>query len=173
MNLTNQQLIHRAYLGSPLWAKKRLEALEHHGAICARCGSHGSDVHHKTYERTGGNELMTDLEVLCRPCHETHHRVERAIRGHKNRRKGINVTALIRYLTQRQKNILCERFSLTDSELYAAVVTLANSRLTREAVAMVGKDYAYISQRKQSMHTVRQRDRSRWGGPKHHAKTMC
>jgi hypothetical protein len=62
MNLTDEQLIHRAYLASPLWAEKRIEALTFHGAICARCGSHGSDVHHKTYERTGGEELMTDLE---------------------------------------------------------------------------------------------------------------
>jgi hypothetical protein len=31
------------------------------------------DVHHKTYERFGGDERMDDLEVLCRFCHIKHH----------------------------------------------------------------------------------------------------
>jgi 5-methylcytosine-specific restriction endonuclease McrA len=31
------------------------------------------DVHHLTYDRFGGDEYMTDLKVLCRPCHEAAH----------------------------------------------------------------------------------------------------
>ena len=31
------------------------------------------DVHHLTYDRFGGDERMTDLQVLCRPCHNQAH----------------------------------------------------------------------------------------------------
>ena len=30
-------------------------------------------VHHKTYVRFGGDELDSDLEVLCTYCHRAHH----------------------------------------------------------------------------------------------------
>jgi 5-methylcytosine-specific restriction endonuclease McrA len=40
---------------------------------CARCGWTGKlDLHHRTYERLG-RERLTDLEPLCRHCHDREH----------------------------------------------------------------------------------------------------
>ena len=39
------------------------------------CGETDVDLHHKTYERIG-SELLTDLEPLCRPCHNALHVLE-------------------------------------------------------------------------------------------------
>jgi len=40
---------------------------------CETCSSpHPLDVHHLTYERLG-NELLADVSVLCRPCHDKTH----------------------------------------------------------------------------------------------------
>jgi len=69
--LTNgQKWYYDTYLKSPHWiataAKKRKQA----GYKCERCHQHKQlDVHHKTYERRG-HELMSDLEALCRECHD-------------------------------------------------------------------------------------------------------
>ncbi len=61
------------YLLTPHWKKKRTAARKHHGVKCNRCGSRKNlHVHHKTYERLGA-ELMSDLELLCRGCHENEH----------------------------------------------------------------------------------------------------
>ena len=41
---------------------------------CEQCGARDRlDVHHLTYDRFGGDERMTDLQVLCRPCHNAAH----------------------------------------------------------------------------------------------------
>jgi choline dehydrogenase-like flavoprotein len=47
---------------------------------CEGCGTtHSLELHHKTYERLS-RELLSDLELLCKSCHETADR-ERAQRG--------------------------------------------------------------------------------------------
>ena len=52
------------------------------GARCERCGHpHSLELHHKTYERLG-RELTSDLEVLCRRCHESADK-ERALEGQR------------------------------------------------------------------------------------------
>lgn len=147
--LSNRQLIHRAYLSSELWKKKRIEAIEHYGTICARCGSYGTDVHHKTYARTGGNELMTDLEILCRPCHETHHRVERSTRQTKRGRKSLNRKALLRFLTPLHRKNLIERFQLSgEGELYLRIVhNRKRDPLIFEAQRLLGVRDSYCSVR--------------------------
>lgn len=44
-----------------------------HGAYCAICGkSRNIEVHHKTYAREG-RELLDDLVVICRSCHNLQH----------------------------------------------------------------------------------------------------
>lgn len=59
------------YLDSPTWQTKRQETIARAGHKCQLCGADTRlDVHHNTYERFGGNELPTDLVVLCRSCHE-------------------------------------------------------------------------------------------------------
>lgn len=111
--LTSNQLIHRQYLESPLWQEKRKQALAHYGPVCNRCKRYGTDVHHKTYERVGGDELMEDLEILCRSCHEAHHRVERATRTRRCHKRELHVSGAVRYLTPAQKRELMQRFNFS------------------------------------------------------------
>lgn len=63
-----------AYLQTPEWKKKRARALLIAGYRCQICNVSGLlNVHHRTYERLGC-EWLTDLLVLCQPCHETFHK---------------------------------------------------------------------------------------------------
>lgn len=60
------------YLRSHAWANRRKAAI---GAqhTCSHCGSSSDlQVHHLSYERLG-EELPTDLMVLCKNCHEAVH----------------------------------------------------------------------------------------------------
>lgn len=62
------------YLKSAHWAKVRSAALAYADHRCQVCnGRTQLDVHHRTYERLG-REKPSDVTVLCRRCHETHHR---------------------------------------------------------------------------------------------------
>jgi 5-methylcytosine-specific restriction endonuclease McrA len=68
------------YIKSARW-RNISEAMKKHAKyVCARCKTHTPilEVHHKNYERLG-NERMSDLEVLCMPCHNNadRQRVER------------------------------------------------------------------------------------------------
>ncbi len=109
-NLTERQVQHRAYLKSPLWRKIRASAIEHYGEVCAKCGEHGNDVHHLTYDRVGGEELLEDLQVLCRECHEAIHAIERTTRKQKTKRLGCTVEVLYANLTDEQKRQIEEKF---------------------------------------------------------------
>src|SRR5574337_534896 len=61
------------YLKTPGWQAKRKRTLEFYGRRCAVCYKGGLvDIHHRTYNRLG-NELDTDLIVLCRECHKLFH----------------------------------------------------------------------------------------------------
>ncbi len=61
------------YCRSKEWRKRRLEALEAGGYICARCeDTDNLQVHHLNYDRLGA-ELPEDLEVLCIDCHREAH----------------------------------------------------------------------------------------------------
>lgn len=112
---------------------------------------------------------MDDLEVLCRPCHETHHRVERATRGAATRKgkRGICVTALARYLTPKQRAVLQSRFGMQWGQIYEAIISQHTPAITLAALDMAGKEYAYVH-RKKGYGT-----RSNWKQAKHHAKLMA
>ena len=118
--LTLNQATHREFIQSPLWKEIRAKAFEFHGHNCASCGNTASDIHHKTYERFGGRELMTDLEPLCRNCHEAKHAVERAGRTRRRKRRPcLRAVAAYRYLTASQKRILMEKFRIvSETELF-------------------------------------------------------
>lgn len=71
------------YIQSPEWRQKRREAITRAMNRCERCqrlshDNRGLEVHHKTYKNFG-NEPLTDLEALCKNCHE---------RADEERRKG-------------------------------------------------------------------------------------
>lgn len=64
---------YKRYIASSKWYYKRMDALEFHGKKCKACGSvQKLDVHHLTYDRLG-NEFLSDLIILCRPCHDEEH----------------------------------------------------------------------------------------------------
>jgi len=144
--LSVKQELHREYLKSSVWKKIRLAALKHYGAICSKCGEFGSDVHHKTYQRWGGNEKMEDLEILCRDCHVVLHKVERASRpSKKKRRKSIHVTALFRYLSKKQRDSLVDRFSCqTPNDIYLMILDAEKgSEVRKAALKISGADYCH------------------------------
>jgi hypothetical protein len=63
------------YLRTYVWRVKRNCARIRSGNRCQICAStHRLDVHHRTYERLD-NELLSDLVVLCRRCHQYFHDV--------------------------------------------------------------------------------------------------
>lgn len=76
--LTERQIEYRKYLQSEHWKLFRLSILAKRGVACEQCGSrHGRpDLHHKTYARLGA-ELESDVEILCRICHQSRHRKPR------------------------------------------------------------------------------------------------
>jgi len=67
-----------AYLTSPQWKAKRLEALRAANYCCSDCGvkkKRGLHVHHRTYRRLG-SERLSDLQVLCASCHMKRHPIK-------------------------------------------------------------------------------------------------
>ena len=62
------------YLRTPEWKETRVAALVRAGHSCALDVSHTErlEVHHRTYDRLG-EELESDLIVLCHECHRRHH----------------------------------------------------------------------------------------------------
>jgi restriction endonuclease Mrr len=65
------------YLQTPEWKRTRAAALVRADHECAIDPSHSGtlEVHHRNYERRGA-ELPSDLIVLCRACHQLHHRLK-------------------------------------------------------------------------------------------------
>lgn len=64
---------YQEYLKSSKWEYIREWILTFWDHRCTICNSRKEvQVHHRTYERLG-NELTTDLIVLCDRCHELHH----------------------------------------------------------------------------------------------------
>ena len=108
--ITEKQILHRQYLQSPLWRKVREKAILHYGQTCAKCSQFGNDVHHLTYERVGGNELIEDLQVLCRDCHEAIHLAERSTRKQKTKRRGCTIEALYSMLTEEHKRQIEQKY---------------------------------------------------------------
>jgi HNH endonuclease len=68
------------HIRSLKWRNMKQDMLRLRGGRCERCGhQHSLELHHKNYERLG-RELIADLELLCKRCHETADR-ERALQG--------------------------------------------------------------------------------------------
>ena len=66
---------YQEYLQTEHWREFRLRALKRAGDKCQVCAGHDRlVVHHNDYSRLGG-ELITDVVVLCTPCHELFHGV--------------------------------------------------------------------------------------------------
>jgi len=141
----DKQAEYRAYLHTPLWAQIRAAALSHYGSICNRCGEYGNDVHHKSYERVGGNELLEDLEVLCRQCHDAHHAIDRIAKPRRKRRRSrrsMHITGALNYLKPRQKRKLSDEFGVLYRS-YAIERNETADRIRNDIMAMLGLDYIH------------------------------
>lgn len=69
----NWKQAYNAYIASHAWKKKRGEALDLYGRVCAFCGTtEHLHVHHKTYD-TLFNEDLAHLMILCKSCHKKIH----------------------------------------------------------------------------------------------------
>ena len=150
--ITVNQEIHRAYLQSPVWAEKRKDALAYYGCVCQKCGEYGNDVHHKTYKRTGEQELMRDLMVLCRSCHEAIHAAERSqkMQGIYKPGRKIHGQARFKYLTPKSRDILCEKYDCDEKSLEIKVYINQDSesrKIAKEACKMNGFDHFYESRK--------------------------
>lgn len=112
--MTDRQIEYRTYLTTDHWKNKRLEALEYYGCICARCKEYGNDVHHLTYDRLWG-ELITDLQILCRDCHEAVHRAQNSSGKTKKAKKDTSIhrQAIFRILSTKQKTMICAKFDIS------------------------------------------------------------
>lgn len=137
--LTANQVLYRAYLASPVWKAKRAEALAFHGCICNRCKEWGSDVHHKTYERVGGGELMEDFEVLCRECHEVHHSLD-PIAMTKTRRRTIHRRAIHAKLSAKHCQILWNKYPRIKNlnDLFIALNKTGKNEVAEDAAYLLG-----------------------------------
>jgi hypothetical protein len=64
---------YRDYLQTDDWKYRRDRALKRSGFSCQVCSRRGElQVHHRTYARRG-NEVASDLIVLCATCHQLFH----------------------------------------------------------------------------------------------------
>lgn len=69
-----EQSRYQAHLASPNWRLKRQARLEIDRHRCQTCLHDGSqwrlEVHHRTYDRLGDEDVLRDLITLCSSCHE-------------------------------------------------------------------------------------------------------
>ena len=63
------------YLKSKAWFETREKFFEQVGRQCI-CGSTARQVHHKTYDNIGKENLLTELAGLCDSCHTGVHQSE-------------------------------------------------------------------------------------------------
>lgn len=62
----------KKYLKSPHWIEFAKVVRQFWDDKCCLCNKPARDVHHRTYKRLG-EELLQDVVLLCRDCHNKHH----------------------------------------------------------------------------------------------------
>lgn len=92
--------LYSAYLSSAAWDLKKWRRMSLDDFKCRGCGKAGGtelNVHHRTYERLGDEEVNTDLITLCSHCHSHLHLLEEILpldEGQKARRREIRLARL-------------------------------------------------------------------------------
>lgn len=72
---------YEAYLQSHKWSKKREAALKEADYKCSICGGKDNlQVHHLSYKEVEGEDV-SQVRVLCRPCHEKVHASVEYVQG--------------------------------------------------------------------------------------------
>ena len=75
-------VVYELFIVSAEWRDIRVRLWAEQGRFCAACGNtEDLHVHHMTYARLGGNELLSDLVGLCAACHSDVHDLHRAEGG--------------------------------------------------------------------------------------------
>ena len=64
---------YKIYLKSKAWDETREKFFEKVGRQCI-CGDSATQVHHKTYENLGKEDILKDLVGLCNDCHRDFHK---------------------------------------------------------------------------------------------------
>ncbi len=68
---------YESILSDPRWQRMRLKVMERDRWVCQKCGDHTQTlvVHHKNYYKgmRPWEHDPSDLETLCKPCHNKHH----------------------------------------------------------------------------------------------------
>lgn len=84
----NRKAEYSAYLQSEAWKSKRRIAIDRAGGRCQLCNADGCilEVHHRTYERFG-NEDLGDLTVLCGDCHRAFHKRQKKVAKREKKQK--------------------------------------------------------------------------------------
>ena len=74
--VNNSQCVYREkYLNSQAWAETRERFFAEFGRLCI-CGDRATEVHHKTYDNIGKEDIRIDLAGLCDRCHRSVHQPE-------------------------------------------------------------------------------------------------
>lgn len=72
--MTDTKQKYKKYLQTEVWQGLKNEAIERAGGRCQLCNSSDSlHVHHRVYPKVWGDELISDLTVLCNSCHFVFH----------------------------------------------------------------------------------------------------
>ena len=82
----NSQDSYRKYLNSKAWSETREKFFEQVGRQCI-CGNTATQVHHKTYDNIGKENLLTELAGLCDSCHTGVHQSENPNRANDTKGK--------------------------------------------------------------------------------------
>lgn len=79
MGIPSKHSYRFVYLKSEEWKDVRIEALARDGAKCQLCGfeSVSNDAHHIHYPKSFWDTKSDDLIILCRPCHNFIHDLEK------------------------------------------------------------------------------------------------
>ena len=70
------------YLYSQAWAETRQRFFAQVGRLCI-CGKQATQVHHRTYDNIGNEDILTDLSGLCNNCHTGVSQLENANNANK------------------------------------------------------------------------------------------
>lgn len=97
------------FMASAGWQALRAKKFADVRSKCERCGeTRRLQVHHKTYVRFGGEELLDDLESLCVWCHSQEHGTDLTQGAtHRNGKRYTAYTSAVR--NQRNKAIIESR----------------------------------------------------------------
>lgn len=63
---------YQRYIDSKAWSETRNKYFDQLGRLCP-CGNTATQLHHKTYDNVGRENLLTDLNGFCTVCHQEIH----------------------------------------------------------------------------------------------------